>query len=694
MSLIWTESFMGFKRHNGPMGANTAAETMAALQAAGYTTFLASTGANYGLAISDDPVVPERAGLRVNNSTTMSGLVQVVARELPPTLHPIIFGFSLFIPSSFVPASGGAATVLQVGLHPKGATDLGTLHNTAERVAFRIGTNLGIYAGGQSNPQSQMRPAPGKTSYFEVRFDGTQVSVWMDDALVIQNETVEQAGMISFGFGSQTPYQPQDWALGNIYILSQDDVAPNVRLGPTTRVIGRRPAEDVRTDFLRPAAFASNAAVAAQDITSTPDHTLQSTSVGDTDIYDAGVDSDTASAGIVHAVSLKVMAANLEVAPHELKTLILSDSEESDEEGALVMQQIPNFTSRTLNFIIEHPTKGLIAGGNGEALYCSTDDGETWTQISETGSTVHYNHGVFSSNGNGVILRSDGGVMYCHDSSPIDEWQYAASGVAYDFKRIAANGDTFFMVGNGSSSHHRKLTYPKDGPLTFGASGMVGALRYDVAYDNGTWLAVGITNAVVMSRSEDNGASWAQLDTGLSSSGAALRRFAFGNGTWLMVSTGQTSVYNLFRSVDNGLTWVDVTTAISNSYRHITEMKFADGLFIAVGFGRANAVTLTEGVLIATSPDGINWKYYPRLKLGNVANACANGLLISKTGRLIVVGTSGDVFISKPIGQVKPLPVMGGYQLLYSPASKDPATGLPWAPEAAAASQFGMRVES
>lgn len=694
MSLIWTESFMGFKRHNGPMAANTATETMAALQAAGYTTFLASSNANYGLAISDDPVVPERAGLRVNNlSGYANALVQVVARELPPTVQPIIFGFSLFIPSGFVPSSAAGGAVLQVGLHPKGATDLGTIHNTAARVAFGIGTDLGIYAGGQSAPQSQMRPAPGKTSYFEVRLDGAQVSVWMNDALVIQNETVEQAGMISFGFASQTPYQPQDWVLGNIYILSQDDVSPNVRLGPTTRVIGRRPAGDVRTDFLRPAAFASNAAVAAQDITSTPDNTLQSTSVGDTDIYDAGVDTDTASAGIVHAVSLKVMAANLEVAPHELKTLILSDSEESDEEGALVMQQIPNFTSQTLNFIIEHPTKGLIAGGNGEALYCSTDDGETWTQISETGGTVHYNHGVFSSNGNGVILSSDGGVMYCHDSSPITEWQYAASGVAFNFKRIAANGDTFFMVGDGTT-HHRKLTYPKDGPLTFAASGMSAAGRMDIAYDNGTWLSVNNGATPTFYRSVDNGASWQDVTQANSASSPEARRIAYGNGAWLMVSTGKTTAYALLRSVDNGVTWVNVTTVISGSYRYITEMKFADGLFIAVGFGRANAVTLTEGVLIATSPDGINWKYYPRLKLGNVANACANGLLISKTGRIIVVGTSGDVFISKPISQVKPLPVMGGYQLLYSPASKDPATGLPWAPEAAAASQFGMRVES
>ena len=687
MSLIWTESFAGFQRH---VGANNDAVTVAllsALGAAGYQTY--RVGSIAFLSVVDDPVTPSRAGLRFNSQGSLGSFNAGIAYELPATMAPVIFGFSLFIPGDFIPS--GTQPSLIVGLHYKGATDWAATPGTADREAFRVRSDLGICIG-SATPQSVMKPALGRVSFFEVRLDGPNVSVWMNDALVHQSTAIGQAEMISLGFTSAIPI-PNNWVIGNLYILSQDDVVPNVRLGPSTRVIGRRPATDVQADFMRPVAFASNAAVAAQDIAAVPDNTLQSTTVGTTDIYDAEIDAETAAAGIIHAVAVKTVAANLEAMPHSLKPFVVSETTESVEDGVLSLQQIPAFTTQTLNFIAEHPTKGLIAGGNGEALYYSTDDGVSWTQISDTGGTVHYNHAVFSSNGNGVILRSDGGVMYCHASSPITDWQYAASGVALNFQRIASNGDTFFMVGN-STATHRKLTYPANGSLTFAASGVAGGIRYDVVYDNGLWMAVNNGATPTVDRSEDNGATWTTVNTLLSASSPSARRIAYGNDAWVITSTGQSSAYAIIRSVDNGLTWVSVGVAISGIYRYILELKFVDGLFIAVGFGRKAAHGDAEGVLVATSPDGINWSYYPRAKVGAVNVACGNGFVITQTGRMVIVALNGDVFVSKPLSQVKPLPVMGGYRLQYAPTTKDPATGLAWTPEAAAASQFGMRVES
>lgn len=676
MSLIWTESFAGFERHEGGNDDNVTLRLMEALQVAGYKVTRASTSSF--LSVVPDPVVPSRAALRFNGTANSNSLNCVIAYELPVTLKPIIFGFSLFIPSDFVPSSTQPSLV--VGMHPTGASNWASLHNTPAREAFRVRSDLSINIGNAA-PQSVFKPVPGRQAYFEVRIDGQQVSVWMDDILVHQSDTGgTQVGMISIGFTSAIPI-PNNWCIGNLYILAVDDVEPNVRLGPTTRVIGKRPAADVRADFVRPEGFDSNAQVVAQEISAAPEYAVQTTEVGSTDIYAMEDDADTAGAAMVHAVVVKSVAANLEAAPHSYTPFIRSNGIEASENGSLALLPISPFSEATFHVIAEHPTKGIVIAGTNNSMWYSDDDGDTWTKISESEGAGNIVAGVFSSNGNGLFIRANSQLLYCHDSSPIDEWGVMASG-ATDISVIDSNGDVFAATSYGTApsgaTRRRKITYPKDGPITTAdipaGSGTVGP---GLKWGHGdTWvcLAGGATSRPAW-RSTDNLATITQLGTITGFSGTSYGTdLAYGDGVWLHLTQGQVR-----RSYNDGASWTLLGTLpftqSASSLRYFPSI----GRFVVVGTNGTFGMTV----------DGSSWELF-RLN----TSAALRGCLVTKTGRLIVVGDGGLVAVSKREPVAKDLVPLAGYKLYHNIAAVDPATGLPWTPGAAAIAEIGMRVES
>lgn len=334
MSIVNMESWMLFGAHNGDDGQNTAirAAYTKAYIAAGYEYFQQNLTA--GWIIRQHPLYPERQAL-VFSAGTPDSVQYHIRKPLKGSGGITIGGFSIFIPGEFIRANGNASSPYPVlGVFagaPGSAMNKFNFQPTLQTdEIFRIRYDLQI-ARGQDVQSSRLVPI-GKLAYIEYRITPTELRVWLDDSLVYQGSiSVDQStigiGMISWqpaAGTSQITNAAGRWAISDWYNLKEDAEAPNVRLGPSTRVIGVRPVQDVVAQFARPSNFSRNAAVAAQALN--PDTTmfLKTDTVGATDIYNGPEDSATATAALVHAMSTKVIAMNMESAAHSMVPLLVS----------------------------------------------------------------------------------------------------------------------------------------------------------------------------------------------------------------------------------------------------------------------------------------------------------------------------------------------------------------------------------
>lgn len=337
MSLINTESWMAFGAYNGDDSANAtvrAAFTKAYL-AAGYEYYQQNLTA--GWIVRPHPVFPERQALVFSSATTQNAQF-VLRKRTGENTGPIIGGFSLFVPSSFIPATAPAAAVygfLAVIAGAPGSAlnkmvSAGTLY--ADEI-FRVRYDLQIGYG--SEVQSSRKITPGKLAYLEYRITQSEIRVWLDDVLVLQKSVARNNATISIATTTWTANPGSSgmaglegrWAIADWYNLAEDATTPNVRLGPGTRVIGVRPNADSFAQFMRPPGYASNAAVAALPLDPDSPNFLKTDTVGAQDVYVGFDDPLTATAALVHAMSVKVIAQNVESAPHTMSPLIVSNGD-------------------------------------------------------------------------------------------------------------------------------------------------------------------------------------------------------------------------------------------------------------------------------------------------------------------------------------------------------------------------------
>jgi len=217
---------------------------------------------------------------------------------------------------------------------------------------------------GGDAPLSSKELAIGRINYLEYSISANEVKVWLDDVLVLQkviSVTRRAIAICAYNYaGTGLANAAGRWAVGNWYNLLDDGVAPNTRLGAATRVIGTRPSSDIVAQFARPQSAPSNAAVAGQNLVVDPPNLLQSASVGATDIY-AGIDTATRDAAVVHAVAVKVMAANFDIAAHSVQPVIrtATGTEAASSGGSSFVLPADAVFRPVLNVATVNPDTGL-----------------------------------------------------------------------------------------------------------------------------------------------------------------------------------------------------------------------------------------------------------------------------------------------------------------------------------------------
>lgn len=706
MSLQSTESFIAFKpvvSDDAYTPANTAIinATTANLKAAGYDVI---TGANTSAVTSGgwvtraDPIVPDRVALvhsAATGAAASTGSVSAhVRKKLGVSQKNIIGGFSLFVPAEYVASPIGAVVpVLTVTASPSSLTTW----NASEEI-FRVSSDLSIRYG-TAAPLSSKQVVPGRINFFEYRLTDTEIRVWLDDTLVLQAvvQVIRDAVAINMFNGgavngsSGVSGVPGRWAIGNWYNLLEDEIYPNVRLGPSTRIIGSRPTADVVAEFVRPAGAPSNASVARQDIVANPTQSLQASAPGVQDVY-TGTDTATSTASMVHAVAVRVMAASLDATPHTLRPIIRTAAgTDAIAARGLTFGALPPLpVGDTIRAMDVRPTdKRIFAVGDGSSVWMTppNGDGTSWTKVRGDASAVICTHIRFRPDGTGLIGLSDGRFYTLAPGSETPVLVTPTGSIAACSGMTVTPAGTFITACALTGTNYTRritdvnaATYQLVALNPLAASPIVGIA---CARDGRIVLTTNATNAAInVAYSVNDGVSYAT-----SNRAAGLPANSFGCDGTTFFASGYYPGYDA-KSTD-GITWTTWVPAPS----------VAAGSNLQPDFLRGDETTPGGGGMVACAGNGavIRWvkeNSTPYQTANPLAPARYFGAAYLGNGVWIFGGLNGNLARFRPEPQDVNLPGFSGFLPTFNVAVINPDTGAMFTPAEAAATQFGMRATS
>lgn len=703
MTLLFTESFGGFKRYVGTNAElMTAANLNAQVAAFAQVGLVHTKNDSYlGTLVVPDPVHPERSALAVIPKTGTPSQFTKLWWPIALQGAPLIFGFSLFLPSEW-PDVTDTSQMIDVASGPVTFAGVGNaVPNNAARL-FSIGADRRVrsLAGTLWVTQSQRQATIGGMTYFEFRVEKGSLRVWMDDALVMDNPREQVDGGISLAFAISSTLAPIYAAgsslrpcVGNIYCLSQDAHPPNVRLGPTTRVISRRPAGDVSVNFERPDGFSSNSQVVEQDITgATPGDTLQTETVGARDEYALAANSAISNAAMVHAVVTKVVAANLEATPHVIRPWVKSGVNETVDEFAYESRRI-DLPLKVNHYAAAAREDGtLFICGLGPSVSYSTDGGDTW-HVGFDGAAANVQATDIAVGPDGTVMAccSNGNILECRGTDGPGVWAYASTALTAAFVGIAVSPSGTWSALSGNSTAHA---------VKIGAT----AWRTQTRTGTGHWIGwvedrfIALHANVLQYSFTGADNTWISITgAGIVNTSAASAGVVKVGGLYLIGAEGLQTASTL--GVRIAETLPTANSAITGSIRNFEVqrtalglspgglrgyVKGADGLALLPGY--SNAIFWTR--------DGINMSVHidPLIvELGVLGRAAAvpGGFLIPS----MATGLGKAVQLRKRKGR-RPLINSEGYLQHTNIASLNPATGLAWTASAAASATVGMTLDS
>jgi photosystem II stability/assembly factor-like uncharacterized protein len=214
------------------------------------------------------------------------------------------------------------------------------------------------------------------------------------------------------------------------------------------------------------------------------------------------------------------------------------------------------------------------------------------------------------------------------------------------FQGIAYGNGIFIAVGNGGRML-RSADYGETWTAIHAGSDMGGTtfpltsdIR-DIAYGNDVFIAVG--NRGRMARSTDYGITWIAIPDGVDGStfssdgdyNGVITDIAYGNGTFIAVSTRG----RMARSTDYGVTWIAIPAGINGStfssdyYEgDISTISFGNNIFIAGGNRGRMAFSINNGVTWTAIPvgTGTGGNTFPQQLIGFIRGiAYGNGTFIA-----------------------------------------------------------------
>jgi hypothetical protein len=733
MSVQHTESFYAFGKYAGgdafDTEGNTARQQTALnLARAEYEVKTsANTDANNsgGFVVRANAVRPTQNALFHSNGVVTPnnlGVSAALKKVIAVNSKDVIIGFNMFVPSDYV-ANVNSSTVPCFRMAATLASDanwqtavISPLSSSKE--LFRVSNDLAVRWGTDST-QSSKKLAAGALNYLEVKIEPGLVSVWIDDTFVMQKAITVVPEAICWIFennlnagagGTSMSGAAGRWGMSDMYVLYDDGVAPTVRLGPTTQLIGSRPDEDISVDFVRPPGYTSNAQVAAQDITDNPPGLLSSTTVGDYDTY-ASAQNDAAirAAAMVHAVVVKSLVTNLEPNLHTVRPYAaMGASQAADQKGRELVKINPIPSGRTIRAMAIRPSDGAIwAVGEAGSIWKSgpAADYTTWTRVADAADVSSFTGIAFRADNVGVavmvpptgtsrayMIRPGSDAVNVPGAVTTDYRQFPSTGVVPAAAALSYDNNTFIVsssyAGVANTTYFARSADPINGAWTqvtlaittsTGGSGQM-------AKTANRLVATLTSIAGSVAKTDNNGTSFEALSY---SDTAAPYTAITHDGTALIIAYSSNDVAlasgpRIRRSTDNGATW-SAATPMGTALVGGSQILRAG----ASNVGSGESLFAGDAGAVVVSDDGINWRQMPRLTTSNLYAAIA-----LPNGDILVGGAAGTLLVYRKQSVDIPLAPLTGYHMALNASVLNPATGSGWTAEQAADSEFGVRLTS
>jgi len=266
----------------------------------------------------------------------------------------------------------------------------------------------------------------------------------------------------------------------------------------------------------------------------------------------------------------------------------------------------------------------VAVGGGGKMAY--SDNGASWTAVSNSTFGTSNIHRVAYGNGRWIAVGRDGKMAYSDNGA---SWTAVADtklGRAW-FQWIAYGNGRWVAVANGG-----KMAYSDDNgvtwtavPNTTGFSHIMGA-----AYANGRWIAVGHNTRMAYSA---DGASWTAIPAEKTFY-RQINAIAYGNGRWVAVAEKGQMAY----SDNNGASW----TAIPPGKENGTTSTFGSSDIVSIAYDNNRWVAVGVGGQMAYSVDGVKWTAVANTTFGRTT---VSGIAYGN-GRWVAVGNNGNIAYS------------------------------------------------
>ena len=275
----------------------------------------------------------------------------------------------------------------------------------------------------------------------------------------------------------------------------------------------------------------------------------------------------------------------------------------------------------------------VIAGQGGNTLAYSSNDGQTWTGLTNTIFSVQGNCVAYSPSGTWVALGlgTTNSLAYSNNGTTwngLGKNIFTISGNYTDW-----NGQMWVAGGQGGNT----LAYSYNGTIWTGAGTTVfSAVGTDMAWSGQMWVATGI-GGNTLAYSYD-GINW----SGLGASIFTTAGYTIGWNGIVWVSSGQGT--NTLAYSYNGVQWIGLGTSIFSTIGY--DVVWNGSIWVAVGQG-TNAIAWSTSGISATSWTGLG---ITTAATGNLTT----GYNIAWSGKLWIasgVGTSGCT-VNSPNGKL------------------------------------------
>ena len=251
-----------------------------------------------------------------------------------------------------------------------------------------------------------------------------------------------------------------------------------------------------------------------------------------------------------------------------------------------------------------------VAASQNEIIY--SDDGITWYESTPSSTQFTFPEDIIYANGTFILVSNQAVNEILTSITGGKTWEKVDIS-NYDYHGLAYGNNTIVAIAESNNPANPAIAICNDLPdlatWTTVYSGFDGEDWEDIAYGNGTFVAVGKFTTQNIIYSTDDGLTW-KAASGQNTTND-FKKVVYANGYFVAVAYNSDQAYELVSYSSDGINWTIVTVPQDNQWQSVA---YGDGKFVAVSQDGTNRVMYSESLIpnrfVAVSSDGTNRVMY------------------------------------------------------------------------------------